>query len=397
MGRASAAFLAAGWLAFASPGRAEPPDFSKTKPPPGRTFKTNQDKVSYALCQAGDKKHCANVHYNEGPLPTSPGKAAPAARAPSARDNEADAPGGREAAAERARADGDKAMSRARGLGEELKKDLREGEGAAPGGAQPGRAPGGIPSDRDLLAASYAGYGASLSALGLVVGRDESGRPALRRADGSPATAEDLAALQARIAAEPAALMRRPDFFSAIPRVRFEELKQAYRSRPELRAGVFRDVGLNELPQGRRRPARGARLPPSPPARRRPRRGFRGRGPRRRVGDRGLPRGGGARTGRRGRERGRVGAHGTRGPARARAPDGRRRRGAGERGRAGRLRRGAPRVGGRAGGRRRRARAGTRAHVGRGRGPARRRRPAAVAPLYLKEPVSRDFLISSAV
>ena len=69
MGRATASFLAAGWLALAALGRAEMPDFSKTKPPPGRTFKTNQDKVNYALCQAGHKNTCAHVHYNEGPLP----------------------------------------------------------------------------------------------------------------------------------------------------------------------------------------------------------------------------------------------------------------------------------------------------------------------------------------
>lgn len=255
MGRASAAYLAAGWLALASPGRAETPDFSKTKPPPGRTFKTNQDKVSYALCQAGDKKHCGNVHYNEGPLPDKAASQAkaPAGREPGARD-EPGAQGGTdaaappppaEAAAERARADGDKAMSRARGLGDALKKDLREAEGAGPGGAQPGRAPGGPPSDRDLLAAAYSGYGASLTALGLAVGRDAAGRPALIRADGSPATPEDLAALKARIAAEPEALMRRPDLFSVIPRARFKELQEAYRSRPELRDGVFRDVGLS--------------------------------------------------------------------------------------------------------------------------------------------------------
>lgn len=255
MGRATASFLAVGWLALASSGRAEPPDFSKTQPPPGRTFKTNQDKVNYALCQAGHKNTCAHVRYNEGPLPK---KAAPAAGERPAREagshDEPDAQGGTEAAAppppaeaaaERARADGDRAMSRARGLGDALKKDLREAEDGAPGGAQPGRAPGGLPSDRDLLAASYSGYGASLSALGLVVGRDESGRPALRRADGSPATAEDLAALKARIAAEPEALMRRPDLYSVIPRVRFAELKEAYRSRPELRDGVFRDIGLS--------------------------------------------------------------------------------------------------------------------------------------------------------
>jgi len=265
MGRATASFLAAGWLALAALGRAEMPDFSKTKPPPGRTFKTNQDKVNYALCQAGHKNTCAHVHYNEGPLPKKaaspaggPPAGAPAAGASAARDPGSqggpDAPGETEAAAppppaeaaaERARADGDKAMSRARGLGDALKKDLREAEGGPPGGAQPGRAPGGPPSDRDLLAAAYSGYGASLTALGLVVGRDAAGRPALLRADGSPATAEDLAALKARIAVEPEALMRRPDLFSVIPRARFEELKQAYRSRPELRDGVFRDIGLS--------------------------------------------------------------------------------------------------------------------------------------------------------
>lgn len=154
-------FLAAGWLAAAA-ARADPlPDFSKTKPPPGRTFKTNQDKVNYALCRAGDKKQCANVHYKEGPLP--PGEAIPAERrgapaepgspagaageTPAGTDGASGGPGqappsGEEAAA-RARADGGEALDRARGLGDALKKDLREEEEGAPGAAgRAGRAPG---------------------------------------------------------------------------------------------------------------------------------------------------------------------------------------------------------------------------------------------------------------
>ncbi len=152
-----------------------------------------------------------------------------------------------EAAAERARAGGGKAMGGAAGLGDALKKDMNRDAGALPGGAdRAGKAAGAPQTDHDLMLAAYSGYGGSLTALGLVVGKDASGRPSLRRADGSAATAEDLAALRARIAAEPSALMRRPDFFSKLPRARFQELKRDYQNRPDLRDGAFRDVALSE-------------------------------------------------------------------------------------------------------------------------------------------------------
>lgn len=159
-------------------------------------------------------------------------------------------PPGAEAAA-RARAGGERAMGRARGLGDALKKDLREDAGGAPGGAggaggagKGGKPADGAPDQKELLLASSFNPGA-LAALGLVVGRDASGRPSFRRADGTPATAEDLAALRSRLAAEPLALMRRPDFFTVLPRPRFEQLKTDYRGRPELRTSAFRDIALS--------------------------------------------------------------------------------------------------------------------------------------------------------
>lgn len=231
---------------------------------------TETDRNNYVIClEQPQWEGCAKIRgtYEKKKEAAAPGKKAPPAGknppgasaaapvassspdGPGAADEtpepDASPPPGEEAAA-RARAGGDKAMSRARGLGEAFKKELRGDAGGAPGGGpKTDKAPGGAPAERDLLPASYSGYGASLAALGLVVGRDEAGRPAPRRADGGPATAEDLAALKARIATEPGALMRRPDFFFRLPRVRFQELKEAYRSRPELRDGVFRDVGLS--------------------------------------------------------------------------------------------------------------------------------------------------------
>lgn len=228
MGRASSAFLAAGWLAAAAATRAELPDFSKTKPPPGRTFKTNQDKVNYALCRAGDEKMCAHVRYKEGPLPpedapavggrraaAEPGAPAVAGEAPGEAPAETGGtsggpgqtpPSGEEAAA-RAREGGGEALDRARGLGDALKKDLREEEAGAPGAAgRAGKAPGSPGTGSD---AARAAGGAS--------------------AAGSPAEAE--------------ALMRRPDFFSKLPRARFEELRAGYRSSPG--DAAFKDVALS--------------------------------------------------------------------------------------------------------------------------------------------------------
>ena len=155
-----------------------------------------------------------------------------------------------EAAAQQARTNGGKAMSRARGLGDALKRGVNdedvtgtENASGRPGGAGPAAAP---KTEKDLLLASVSGFGGSLTALGLQAGKDASGSPAILRADGSRATVEDLAALKARIANEPAALMRRPNFFSVIPRKHFQELKEDFRSRPELRNGHFRHIALSE-------------------------------------------------------------------------------------------------------------------------------------------------------
>ena len=177
--------------------------------------------------------------------PTSSDKSGGGAASASAEKENPD----EDAAAERAREGGAKAASRARSLGAALKNGMQDGAGLDAAGSGSGR-PGtggtaGPRTGQDLLLASVSGFGGSLTALGLKTGKDASGAPTITRADGSPATAEDLAALKARIASEPEALMRRPNFFSAIPRERFLELKTDYRGRPELRDGPFLHVGLS--------------------------------------------------------------------------------------------------------------------------------------------------------
>ncbi len=99
---------------------------------------------------------------------------------------------------------------------------------------------------KDLVLAAHSGFGGSFRALGLKAGTGPGGEPAILRKDGGLATPAEVAALQARIESEPAALLRRPDFFEALPRDRFESLRRDYGGRPELRHSSFQDVGATE-------------------------------------------------------------------------------------------------------------------------------------------------------
>jgi hypothetical protein len=96
----------------------------------------------------------------------------------------------------------------------------------------------------DLVLAAHSGFGPSIRSLGYKIGRGPRGASTVLRADGRPASAAEVAALGAALRREPAALMRRPDFFQVLPRADFEELKADYRARPAWSGTVFRDIGM---------------------------------------------------------------------------------------------------------------------------------------------------------
>ncbi len=145
------------------------------------------------------------------------------------------------------------AAKRAERMAESLKKTLGEGPGAMGGGGQQGKAglsPSGAgvadpKTAQELAMASMTGFSSSFAALGLHAGKGPSGEASILRANGEPASAEELSKLKASIAAEPAALMRRPDFFKVLPREKFESLKESYRSKPALRDTDFKHIEMS--------------------------------------------------------------------------------------------------------------------------------------------------------
>lgn len=113
----------------------------------------------------------------------------------------------------------------------------------APASAPPRLAQPALSSDKSLLLAA-ASQGAALQAEGLAVRGDK-----IVRTDGSPASEADLARLKDRISKEPEALTRNPSFFDpargGIERRRFNELKDDFKGRPQLRDTEFRDINLS--------------------------------------------------------------------------------------------------------------------------------------------------------
>lgn len=77
-----------------------------------------------------------------------------------------------------------------------------------------------------LALSGLSGFRASFEKLGLTPAPAGAPVPALR-ADGAPASPEELERLKDLIAAEPKALMRRPDFFEAVSREDFGRVKEA--------------------------------------------------------------------------------------------------------------------------------------------------------------------------
>lgn len=98
-------------------------------------------------------------------------------------------------------------------------------------------------STQELVLAASGGYGNTFKALGLKIGRGPGG-PAIVRKDGEPASAAEVDQLRLTIAGEPAALMKRPDFFNVIKRDRYEQLKARYANMAKQRADSFKDIAL---------------------------------------------------------------------------------------------------------------------------------------------------------
>ena len=101
---------------------------------------------------------------------------------------------------------------------------------------------------RALLLAASGPYRAAVTDAGLKLGRDPSGAQRLERADGTPATDSDLRRLSERIAGEPKALVRRPDFFGVVPREDYAALKADLAMRPD--RPQYRDMESSR-PEGR--------------------------------------------------------------------------------------------------------------------------------------------------
>lgn len=98
--------------------------------------------------------------------------------------------------------------------------------------------PGNPKAPSDFALAARSGYAPAFAAAGLKIGPD--GKSVLRL-DGKPATPEDYARLQREIASMPAALGRRPDFFSIVSPAHYADLKRGYREKKD--DPVYKDVG----------------------------------------------------------------------------------------------------------------------------------------------------------
>ncbi|PCI36724.1 MAG: hypothetical protein COB53_08645 [Elusimicrobia bacterium] len=107
---------------------------------------------------------------------------------------------------------------------------------------------GGDPSQpqtrADLLLASVSGFGGPFKRAGLHAAVGEDGGVLILHKDGTPASSREMKSLRADIAAQPAALMKRPDFFKVFPREKFNRLKSAFKDDEDGPRGSFRHVGL---------------------------------------------------------------------------------------------------------------------------------------------------------
>jgi len=102
--------------------------------------------------------------------------------------------------------------------------------------------PGNPKSPSDFALAARSGYAPAFAAAGLKIAPDGK---SVVRLDGKPATPEDYARLQREIASMPAALGRRPDFFSIVSPAHYADLKRGYKEKND-GDKVYKDVGTTE-------------------------------------------------------------------------------------------------------------------------------------------------------
>ena len=143
----------------------------------------------------------------------------------------------------------ERTMRRASGAADTMRRSFLSAEDAPAGSAGPSEprtapAPARERSVPELALAARTGYAGTFREQGLKVGAGPRGEPAIQRVDGTPATEPELERLREALRAEPAALVRRPDFFTALPREKFADLKRDFAARPELRATAFKDIGM---------------------------------------------------------------------------------------------------------------------------------------------------------
>ncbi len=152
----------------------------------------------------------------------------------------------------------ERTLSRAAGAADAMRRGfLAADETAGPGPGGPERRSASSPEDAradpgageprtvsEMALAARKGFAATFRDQALKVGSGPRGEPAILRADGAAASAADLARLRTALSSDPAALRRRPDFFEVLPREKFADLKRDFAARPELRATVFKDIGL---------------------------------------------------------------------------------------------------------------------------------------------------------
>lgn len=207
------------------------------------------------------KRKMEEAEPTAGEEPPGDPAAAPvesAAAAPAAASGSAPPPTAAQAEVMRQDAGGrrERTMNRAAGAAETLRRSLRpaeesaapEGAGAAAAASPPAN-PSGLAGPRtvpEMALAARSGYAATFRDQGLKVGAGPRGEPAIQRVDGSPASGPELERLGEALRAEPAALVRRPDFFEVLPRGKFADLKRDFADRPELRRAAFKDIGMTE-------------------------------------------------------------------------------------------------------------------------------------------------------
>ncbi len=119
---------------------------------------------------------------------------------------------------------------------------------SAPATARP-RASDAASANKNLLDQALLfspGYAPAIESLGLKTVKDSDGGMTVVKEDGSPATEEDLSRLGERLRSEPAALLKRPDFFKVVQRSDYDDLKKRWARLSSSYSEDTRHMGLDD-------------------------------------------------------------------------------------------------------------------------------------------------------